>query len=362
MGRLSFILFLLYGLPVMMLIVSIGGYMLVQSALKPVEHIRATAAQITFGNLSNRVPVSPSGDALEHLSVTLNRMLERLETAYQQASRFSADASHELRTPLTIMRGELESIVREDAIPELFRERIGSVLEETERLSRITENLFAISWLDAGGAKVQHVRCDLGVLVRLTAEQMLLLAEEKSIQLNLHINPRIVVYGDAARLKQVVVNLIDNAIKYTQEHGTVTLTVEETGTSAVLEVSDNGVGIPADALPYVFERFYRADKVRSRDLGGAGLGLSIVRSIVQAHGGTVEINSRSEQGTTCRVELPLANTQEQADDDAYIHSVAGAAWGHCGRVNTAWGMDAEGGTGEYKISRSRHCHPRRFDA
>ena len=301
------IITLLYGLPGIVVVVSFGGYFLLRGALKPVENIRATAAHITFGNLSNRLPVSKSGDALEHLSVTLNQMLARLDDAYQQVSRFSADASHELRTPLTIMRGELESLVREDSIPESFRERVGSVLEETERLSRITENLFAISWLDAGGAKANHQKCDLGVLVQLTAEQMLLMAQEKSIELVITVSHRVIVYGDAARLKQVVVNLIDNAIKYTPEHGRIALDVKEADTMAVLQVKDNGVGIPDDALPYVFDRFYRADKARSRDLGGAGLGLSIVRAICNAHGGTVEVESVENKGSTFCVLLPLAD-------------------------------------------------------
>ncbi|MDE3061282.1 MAG: HAMP domain-containing protein, partial [Pseudomonadota bacterium] len=136
---------LLFGLPVAAVIASVGGYVLVRRLLQPVEDIRATAEKITFGNLSSRLPVAPTGDALEHLSLTLNQMLARLEDAYEQARRFSADASHELRTPLAILRGELESILREPGLSEHFRERVGSVLEETESLSRITEKLFALS-------------------------------------------------------------------------------------------------------------------------------------------------------------------------------------------------------------------------
>jgi signal transduction histidine kinase len=302
---------LLYGLPVVILIVSTGGYVLVRRALQPVEHIRATAEKITFGNLSNRLPTVMTGDAIEHLSVTLNQMINRLENSYEQASRFSADASHELRTPLTIMRGELEAMAHQKDLPKHLQERLGSVLEETERLSHITESLFAISRLDAGEAMVEHRLCDLAALAQSTAEQMSLLAEEKQIALHIDTPQLVTVIGDAARLKQVVVNLLDNAIKYTPNAGRVDLKVTATSSrKAVLEVSDNGSGIPADALPHVFTRFYRADKVRSRDMGGAGLGLSIVQSIVQAHGGTVEIFNNI-QGITCRVELPLADHRRE---------------------------------------------------
>ncbi len=298
---------LLSGLPFMILIVSAGGYLLVRRSLKPVENIRATAEQITFGNLSNRLPVVATGDALEHLSVTLNQMLARLEDAYQQVSRFSADASHELRTPLTIMRGELESMTqRESGLPESLRERIGSVLEETERLSHITESLFTISRLDAGEAKAELITFDLADLVKTTTEQMSLLVEEKSIVLTVNAQQHILVKGDPARLKQVVVNLLDNAIKYTPDNGRIAISVSSTEHKAVLSFIDNGIGIPVDALPHIFERFYRADKVRSREQGGAGLGLSIVRAICQAHGGTVEIESTENKGTVCRVILPLA--------------------------------------------------------
>lgn len=308
------VLTLLYGLPVVILIVSGGGYLLVQNALKPVERIRATAAGITFGNLSNRLPIVHTGDEIEHLSVTLNQMLERLDEAYQQARRFSADASHELRTPLSIMRTELESAVQEPEISNELRERVGIILDETERLSRITENLFAISMLDAGEAKIRHERIDLGALAKNTAEQMALMAEEKKITLALDIK-EISVFGDAERLKQVVINLLDNAIKYTPQGGKVTLRAEPRQHSAVLEVRDSGIGISPEALPHVFERFYRADKARSRIEGGGGLGLSIVRSIVQAHGGTATIESSDgvdgkPSGTVCRIELPLANNGE----------------------------------------------------
>ncbi|MDE3061310.1 MAG: hypothetical protein KGJ06_09890, partial [Pseudomonadota bacterium] len=255
--------------------------------------------------------IATTGDAIEHLSITLNKMLDRLENAYDQASRFSADASHELRTPLTIMRGELESLVRASEIPLPMQERVGSVLEETERLSRITEKLFAISRLDAGEIRMEYKPLDLAALSASTAEQMALMAEEKNIAMHISTPSPVQVIGDAARLKQVVVNLLDNAIKYTPEGGNVWLSVSADATKARLEVRDDGIGIPATALPHVFERFYRADKARSRDGGGAGLGLSIVRSICEAHNGTAEMRNNQGQGVTCGIMLPLSDTSKE---------------------------------------------------
>lgn len=292
-----------YGLPVVILIVAAGGYRLVRRSLQPVEDIQRTAQEITFGNLRNRVPVAPTGDALEHLSVTLNQMLARLESAYDQASRFSADASHELRTPLAIMRSELESLAQERDMPNRLTERMGSVLEETERLSRIAQSLFTISRLDAGEARMEHKPVDIAALARSTAEQMALMAEEKGITLNVAVSEPLWLTADAARLKQVVVNLLDNAFTYTRQGGEVHLHVLGTGSKAVLEVRDNGCGISAEALPHVFKRFYQADPTRVS--GRAGLGLSIVEAICAAHGATASIESAEGQGTTVRIEFPL---------------------------------------------------------
>jgi heavy metal sensor kinase len=301
---------LLIGLPAVVVIAVVGGSVLVRRALHPVEILRGNAEKITFSNLSQRLPVDATGDALEHLAQTLNQMLERLDLAYQQASRFSADASHELRTPLTIMRGELESIeaeMRAQQLPMAFRERIGSVLEEAERLSTIVEGLFAIARLDAGEAKIEDVPCDLAALARSTTEQMQLLADDKRLAVTVVAAPEpVFVMGDAARLKQIIVNLLDNAIKYTLAGGALSIAVRAESNKAILHVQDNGIGIPAEALPHLFERFYRADKVRSRGTQGAGLGLSIIRAICQAHGGTIRIQSVEGAGTAVTVELPLA--------------------------------------------------------
>jgi len=283
-----------------------GGYWLMRRSLQPVDEITRRAEGITSTNLSERLPVVRSGDELERLSVSLNHMISRLEDAIRGSKQFVADASHELRTPLTVMRGELEAMAQDAQLGAETREALGSVLEEVDRLADIVEGLFALSRLDAGEAHAEWVRFDLAELAATTADQMSLLAEDKQVSVACDSPAGVTVQGDRARLKQVVVNLLDNAIKYTPRGGRVSLTVRREGGYAVLDVTDNGIGIPADALGQVFKRFYRVDGSRSREGGGAGLGLSIVKSICVAHGAEVEVRSAPGAGSTFRIRQPLA--------------------------------------------------------
>jgi len=289
-----------------------GGLVLVRRALKPVEEITRLAEGITSRNLSDRLPVSPTGDELEHLTQALNRMIIRLDEAFQHNRRFLADASHELRTPLTILRGELEAMVRAEQLDADTREKIGSLLEEVERLAHLVENLFALSRLDAGLAQNKHQAFDLSKLVSAASEQMCLLAEDKKLQISCHAPEPVLVAGDRARVKQVIVNLLDNAIKYTPAKGRVKLFVFAREREAVCVVCDDGMGIPAEAIPHVFDRFFRVDAARNRDSGGAGIGLSIVKAICLAHGGRVEVESTQGQGSTFRVFFPLAQEQSNS--------------------------------------------------
>jgi heavy metal sensor kinase len=255
--------------------------------------------------LSERLPIARTGDEIEDLSVALNRMIHRLDEAFQNSKRFVADASHELRTPLTVLRGELETLVEGERLSDAVRERLGSVLEEVDRLAKVVEGLLTLSRLDAGEAQREWVQLDLAQLTVSTADQMSLLAEDKEISIRCTTPAPVFVRGDRTRLKQVIVNLLDNAIKYTPRLGTITLRVYTQDGRACLQVADTGIGIPSDVLPHVFDRFFRADQARSRDLGGAGLGLAIVRSICAAHGGRVGVDSVEGRGSQFRVELPL---------------------------------------------------------
>jgi len=297
-------------MPFIISLAVVSGYWLMRRSLQPVDEITKRAEGITSTNLSERLPVIRTGDELERLSVSLNRMIERLDQAFQHINRFSADASHELRTPLTILQLELEGIAQSHRLNPSLTDQIGSALEETDRMSHIVENLLAISRLDAGEVKMDKTRLDLGHLAASTAEQMRLLAEEKLILFRSNVATNIYVEGDRSRLQQVIVNLVANAIKYTQEGGEVEVNVRGGRGTAILEVSDNGVGISAHALPHVFERFYRADKARSRNSGGAGLGLAIVKAICTAHGAEIKVSSKEGQGSRFTVELPLLDVPE----------------------------------------------------
>jgi signal transduction histidine kinase len=249
--------------------------------------------------------VANTRDELERLSVALNNMIRRLDESFQHTQRFLADASHELRTPLTIIQAEVEAVIDNTVGEPEVRELAGSTLEEVERLRKIVEGLFALSRLDAGEAMEQAAPFDLSELATVTTEQMCLLAEDKEISIVCDAPHPAIVQGDRARLKQVIVNLLDNAVKHTPSQGRIEVSVNARNGHAVLEVVDNGPGIPAEALPHVFERFYRADRARSRELGGAGLGLSIVHSICQAHAGRVRAESEVGKGARFIVELPL---------------------------------------------------------
>lgn len=292
-------------MPFIISLAVVSGYWLMRRSLQPVDEITKRAEGITSTNLSERLPVIRTGDELERLSVSLNRMIERLDEAFQHINRFSADASHELRTPLTILQLELEGMAQSHRLTPSLSDQIGSALEETDRMSHIVENLLAISRLDAGEVKMDKTRLDLGQLAASTAEQMRLLAEEKAILFRTNVAADICVEGDRARLQQVIVNLVANAIKYTPEAGEVEVSVRAQGRTAFLEVSDNGIGISDQALPHVFERFFRADKARSRISGGAGLGLAIVKAICDAHGAEIKVSSKEGDGSRFTVGLPL---------------------------------------------------------
>lgn len=301
-------------MPFIVSLAVIGGYWLMRRSLQPVDEITSRAEGITSTNLSERLPVIKTGDELERLSRALNRMITRLENAFQQINRFSADASHELRTPLTILHLELEGIIQSRQLAPEIADQIGSALEETQRLSSIVENLLVISRLDAGEMHMERVTLDLGELAASTAEQMKLLAEEKCISMTCDVAQGVYVQGDRSRLKQIVVNLAGNAIKYTPGGGRVEIKVSADADKARLEVVDNGAGISEEVLPHVFERFYRADRARSRDSGGVGLGLAIVKAICTALGADIRIASREGEGSRFTVEMRRASPPDVETD------------------------------------------------
>ncbi len=223
----------------------------------------------------------------------------------QTSRRFLADASHELRTPLAVVKGELQEVVRTAPIEsDEVRDRLGSVLEEVARLEHLVSGLLVLSRLDVGEAQREWLDVDLAELSAGTAEQMRLMAEDRGIQLQTQRLQPLLVRGDRGRLKQVIVNLLDNAIRFTPRGGSVTLATLADAQHQILEVRDTGVGIPAPAIAHIFDRFYRVDEARSREDGGAGLGLSIVRSIVAAHHAEIEVESEPGCGSRFRIKFP----------------------------------------------------------
>jgi heavy metal sensor kinase len=298
-------------LPFVLIISMVGVFFLTKRSLSPVSEVIATARRITSSNLKERLGEKRTGDEIQDLTRTLNQMLERLETSFKQMTRFTADASHELRTPLTVIRGNLELLQRHKQTSsaafssEDAAETLSQTLEETERLSKIVGQLMELTQLDSGEIELERDGFDLSELVATTVEQMQLLAEDKEIRLQTELESQVAGTGDRYRVKQVLLNLIDNAVKYCPAGSDIWVRLRKDHGNSILEVQDNGPGMPGGSLKHLFDRFYRIDKARSRELGGSGLGLSICKSICETHGGKIEVQSEVGKGTTFRVVLPL---------------------------------------------------------
>jgi heavy metal sensor kinase len=293
------------GLPVAVGTAAIGGYLLARRALRPVADMIAEAKTITAENLSARLSVDNPDDEIGRLARMFNETLARLESSFDQLKRFTADASHELRTPLTAIRSVGEVALSEHRSDAEYRETISSMLEETDRLARLVDTLLMLARADARSVKLQRDKIDLRSLAREVVDHLAALHEEKHQTVVTDRNGPVIVIADRLVLRQAVINLLDNAIKYSPDGATIRVAVSRRDRSALLDVADTGPGIPAEHRAHIFDRFYRVDKARSRHLGGAGLGLSIARSAVELHGGSISLES-SENGSTFRVQLPLA--------------------------------------------------------
>jgi two-component system, OmpR family, heavy metal sensor histidine kinase CusS len=304
---------LLVAVPGALILAAVLGYLLARKALAPMEKLHRLTEEITADRLDRRLPVGPANDELTRLSRTINAMIARLEQSFAEIRRFTADASHELRTPLAAIRAEAEVALGQPLSTADHQQLLGSILEECERLTRLTDQLLALSREDAGSARQVREPLDLAAVAAGVAETMRPLTEARGLGLQVHGNGPLPIRGDAVRLREVFYNVLDNAIKYTPAGGTIAVTMEQHDAVARVTVRDTGSGIPPEHLPRVFDRFYRVDKARSREQGGTGLGLSITRSIVTAHGGKVELASAPGQGTTCTVTLALADGRTQGE-------------------------------------------------
>jgi heavy metal sensor kinase len=297
----------LLGLPFAVAVAGLGGYSLARRALAPVDRMAERARSITAERLTDRLPVDNPDDELGRLASVFNDTLTRLESSFDQMRRFAADASHELRTPLTAIRTVGEVGLRGKRDASAYREVIGSMLEEVDGLTQLIDRLLTLSRADNGEVKLALSVVDVAGLAEDVAAQLDVLAEEKQQSLTLAREAFPRCMGDPLVLRQALLNLIDNAIKYTPIGGRIAIRITESANSAFIDVADDGPGIPDELQPRIFDRFYRVDESRSRENGGTGLGLSIAKWAVEVNGGRLTLVQTSSPGSTFRIILPLAS-------------------------------------------------------
>lgn len=295
-------------IPIAILLASGGGYFLARKSLAPVVAMSSQAGRIGAANLHERLAVHNERDELGHLAGSFNSLLDRLSESFERQRRFMADASHELRTPVAIMRGEAEVALSQQARSlEEYRESLSVLHQESERLTHIVEDLFTLTRADAGQYPLQPRDFYLDELVAECVHSARTLALAKKISLTLDDAAESPIHADESLLRRMILNLLDNAIKYTPEGGRVTVACKRQGDEYTLNITDTGTGIPAELQPRIFERFFRADEARSRsqsDGGGAGLGLAISRWIAEAHQGRLELTRSDSAGSTFTAFLP----------------------------------------------------------
>jgi len=328
---------LLLATPALLVAATAGGVFLAGRALAPIDRITRTARAIGAGNLTGRLGLAPRADEVGRLAATFDDMLDRLERAFAQQRQFAADASHELRTPLTIIRSDLDVLRRRRRTPEEYEEIARGVNEEVARVGRLVEDLLTLARADSGQAELAREFLYLDALVADVAAGPRRLAEANGVALHTRLERDVALIGDPARLRQLVLNLLGNAVVYTPAGGRVTVSLAAEAGWARLEVADTGIGVAPKDLPYVFDRFYRADEARTHSAGGTGLGLAIARWGAEAHGGRIEARGAGAArgaGSVFTVWLPLVPSDDgderarpDARPDALAHPAADIAPG-----------------------------------
>jgi heavy metal sensor kinase len=309
---------LFWGIPIVVLLAGIGGYFLADRALRPIDRIARTAQTIEAGDLSLRIEYRGPADEVGRLANTFDQMLARLQGAFARERRFTLDAAHELRTPLTALKGQIEVALNRPRQPAEYRNVLQDLATQVERLIRLSNALLFLSHPDQDRNGWEVARLDLKALLDAVIEEMRPLAKDKDLALTAEIRAGIPIYGDSDNLIRLFINLLDNAIKYTPPGGEIRIAAEPEPTRSPEQADAGGVegvqilihnsgpGIPAEHLPHLFERFYRVDDDRSRETGGAGLGLAIAQEIVRLHRGKIAVQSQAGQGVTFSVWLPCA--------------------------------------------------------
>jgi heavy metal sensor kinase len=295
---------LIIAVPLALALAAGGGIFLARRALKPVDKIARTAREIGEGDLSQRINVNTK-DELGRLAATLNEMIGRLEKAFQRQKQFTSDASHELRTPLAVIEAESTLALQKERPPGDYQQSLETISQESRQMSSLIDQLLTLARADAGKEQWNFTDVNLGKLISNLTTDVEVLCQEKGLSFQLGQPHDLVVKGDEARLRELFMNLLDNAIRYTPALGTVSISLRREEQMAVIAITDTGIGIPAEDIPFIFERFYRVDKSRSRAEGGSGLGLAICQHIAEVHGGKIEVESQMGTGSTFSVWLPL---------------------------------------------------------
>ena len=295
---------ILVGLPLLVGIIALGGWWIARKALAPMREITTAAEQISAADLHRRLPSPRAGDEIGRLTEVLNAMFDRLETSFGQATRFSADASHELKTPLTVLRSSIEDLLESSDLSATDHAAVSALLEQTHRLSSITESLLLLSRADAGRLKLDVTERDVVEIITACVDDARIMAEPRGIEIETDLPSALTACVDGQRLGQIVLNLLDNAVKYNRERGTIRISASVAGDAVNITVANTGPGISSEHIPHLFERFYRAGE--NSDAPGHGLGLSLARELARAHGGDLTLVKSDAEWTVFAVHIPGA--------------------------------------------------------
>jgi len=316
--------------PVAFFLAGLVGYWISGRAMSPVTHLAEQAASLSINSLHRRVKTSNPHDEVGKLADRLNTLISGLQTAVGEIRRFTADASHELRTPLAVIRIEAELAMKRERTREEYQRSLRVILQQVERLIHLAGHMLDLSRSEAGISLASHELVDFSLSLCRIGDGVKALGQSQGITVTLDVEPELFVRGDRLRVEGVISNLLANAVKYTQNGGEVKVLCNSDGDSLLLCVEDNGIGISADHLPKIFDRFYRVESSRNSSTGGAGLGLSIVRAVVASLGGTIKVTSELGSGTVVRVNLPLAvltagepEAAQEIDDCFVVPNAAG---------------------------------------
>ena len=305
----TFVYVIVIAMVAIIILAGIGGLFLAERALKPVQQITKTAQNIEGSDLSQRIDVK-TDDELGRLASTLNEMIGRLEESFNRQRQFTADASHELRTPLAIMQAEATLALSKERSPDDYRKSLETISQESDYMSSVIGKLLFLARSDAGKEQLSFEDVELKGLITGLASNIEALAQDKGIKFAVDAKEELTVSGDKVKLRQLFINILENAVRYTPIAGQISVSLVQKDANAVVAIADTGIGIPPEHLPHIFERFYRVDKARARADGGVGLGLAIAKIIAESHKGKIEVESELGKGTTFTISLPLKGPEE----------------------------------------------------